>query len=66
MRAPPEDDAKAVFLDAFCEPLRTMLAILDFQTNTIDQVIYRVLEMDRAQNNNYMAMGALQRTMPKE
>ena len=65
-RAPSEDGAKAIFFVAPREPLRTMLAILDFQTNTIDQVIYRVLEMDRAQNNNYMAMGALQRVLPRE
>ena len=42
-RADPEDEAKAVFLAALREPLRTMCAVLDFQTNTMDQVIDRVL-----------------------
>ena len=37
-----------------------ILAILDFHTNTIEKVIGRVLEMDRAQNGNYMVMGGCQ------
>ena len=65
-RAPSEDEAKSIFLAVLWEPLQTMLSVLDFQTNTIDQVIDRVLEIDRAQNSNYMAMGALQRALPRE
>ena len=48
-RAPPEDEAKAVFLAALREPLRTMLIVFDFGTSTMDEVIDRVLEMDRTQ-----------------
>ena len=44
-KAPLEDKAKVVFLAALWEPLRTMIAMLDFRTNTIDQVIDRVLEI---------------------
>ena len=47
-RAPPEDEAEAVFLAALREPLWTMLAVLDFRTSTIDEVIDWVLDMDRA------------------
>ena len=54
--APLEDERKLVFLVAFQEPLWTMLAVLDFWTSPIDQVIDRVLEMDSAQTRNYMAM----------
>ena len=35
-RAPPEEEAKAVFLAALREPLRTMCAVIDFQTSTVD------------------------------
>ena len=59
-RAPSEDEAKVVFLATLREPLRTTLSVFDFRTNTIDEVVDRVLEMDRAQNSNHMAMGALQ------
>ena len=64
MRAPPEDEAKAVFLAALREPLRTMCAVLDFQTCTINQVINQVLEMDK--NSSLMLMGDLQRALPKD
>ena len=63
-RGPPEDEVKAVFLAALREPLRTMCVVLDFQTNTMDQVIDRVLEMDK--RSSLMSMGALQRAFPKE
>ena len=55
---------KAIFLAAFREPRQTMLAMLDFRINPIDQVIDRVLEMDK--NSNYMWMGTLQRALSKE
>ena len=35
-RATPEDEAKAVFLAALREPLRTMCGVLDFRTSTMD------------------------------
>ena len=43
-----------------------MLAVLDFRMSTIDEVIDRVFDMDSAQNGNCMAMGTLQRALPKE
>ena len=48
------------------EPLRMALVVLDFRTSTINLVIDRVLNMDRAQNNNIMLMGTFQRALPKE
>ena len=66
MRAPSEDEVKEIFLTALREPLRTTLVVLDFRTSTINQIIDRVLDMDRAQNGNNMLMGALQRVLPKE
>ena len=65
-RAPPEDEVKAIFLAALQEPVQTMLAVLDFRTSIVDDVIEQVLEMDRAQNNNYMAMRALKHALPRE
>ena len=53
-QAPPEDEAKAVFLVALREPLRTMCGLLDFRTSTVDQVIDRVLEMDK--NSSFMSL----------
>mgnify|MGYP000597861148 CR=1 FL=1 len=62
--APLEDEAKAVYLAALRESLRTMCVVLDFRTNTIDQVVDQVLEMDK--NSSLMSMGALQRALPKD
>ena len=62
-RAPPEEDVKEIFLATLREPLRTTLVVLDFKTSTIDQVIYRVLDMDRAQNGNHLSMRALQQAL---
>ena len=63
-RAPPEDEAKAVFLAALREPLRTMCGVLDFRMSTMDQVIDRVLEMDK--HSSFMSLGVLHRALPKE
>ena len=63
-RAPPEDEAKAVFLAALREPLRTMCVVLDFRNNTMDQVIDRVLDMDKP--NSLMLIGALQWALRKD
>ena len=35
-RAPPEDEAKVVFLSALRKLLRTMCGVLEFRTNTMD------------------------------
>ena len=63
-REPPEDEVKAVFFAAFREPLRIMCGFLDFRTNTVDQVIDRVLEMDKS--SSFMSLGMLHRALPKE
>ena len=62
-KAPPEDEAKAVFLAALREPLRTMCGVVDFRTSTV-QVIDRVLEMDK--NSSFMSLGMLHQALPKE
>ena len=49
---------------ALREPLRTMCVVLDFRNNTMDQVIDRVLEMDK--HSSFMSLGALHRALPKE
>ena len=41
-----------------------MCGVLDFRTNTMDQVIDRVLEMDKT--SSFMSMGMLHRALPKE
>ena len=41
-RASLEDEAKAVFLAALREPVRTMCVVLDFWTSTMDQAIVLV------------------------
>ena len=63
-RAPPEDEVKALFLATLRETLRTMCGVLDFQTSTMDQVIDRLLEMDKY--SSFMSLGALHRALPKE
>ena len=61
-----KDEVKEIFLTAIQERLQTTLAVLDFKTSMIDQVIYQMLDMDRTQNCNNMLMGALQWALPKE
>ena len=62
-RAPPEEEeVKTVFLATLQERLRKMCAIIDFRTSTIDQVIDRVMEMDK--NSSWLTMGALQQALP--
>ena len=63
-RAPPEEEAKTIILASLREPLRTVCAVIDFQTSTIDQVIAWVMEMDK--NSSWLTMGALQRALPTE
>ena len=45
---------------------QTMLSVLNFWTNTMDEVTHWVWEMDEAQNSNYMVMGVLQLALPRE
>ena len=54
---------KDTFLTALRELLRTTLVIQDFEANTLERVIDRVFDMDRAQNGNAISMGALQRAL---
>ena len=44
---------------ALREPLRMMLAVLNFKDDTLEQVIDRVLDMERGQNNIRMSMVTL-------
>ena len=46
--------------------MRTSLAVLDFKTDTIEQVIDRVLDMAKAHNRNKMSMASLQSVLQKE
>ena len=46
------------------EPLRTTLALTDFSQQTIEQVVARVLGLDRAHHNNFFTMGTLQNASP--
>ena len=55
-RPPSEKDLKETFLTTLQEPLRSTLAVLDFKVDTLEQVIDRVLNMDKAQNDNAMSM----------
>ena len=61
-RVPLEGEAKAIFLAALWEPLCTMCTVIDFQTNTIDQVIDRVMDMEKTSSS--LTMGALQQALP--
>ena len=56
-RAPSEEETKAIFLATIWEPLRTVCIVIDFRTNTIDQVIDRVREMEKS--SSWLALGAL-------
>ena len=54
------------FLAGLREPLRTTLALTDFSQQTIEQVIARVLAIDRTQHNTAFSMGSLQNTLPPQ
>ena len=57
-RAPPEAEAKAIFLAILPEPLGIVCAVIDFQTSMIDQVIDRVMDMEKT--SSWLTMVALQ------
>ena len=59
----PEVDVKETFSTTLREPHQKMLAVLDFTKSTIDQVIEKVLDMDRLWNSNNMSMEALQKAL---
>ena len=46
-RSPPEVEVKELFLTTLWEPLQTTLAVLDFKTSTINQVIDVVTGQDK-------------------
>ena len=54
------------FLVGLREALRMTLALTDFSQQTIEQVITRVLVIDRAQHNTTFSMGSLQSTLPPQ
>ena len=60
-RASPKEEAKAIFLAALREPLRTVCAVIDFRTSTINQVIDRVMDMEKT--SLWLTMGALHCTL---
>ena len=62
--APPEAEVKAIFLVALPERLCTVCAVIDFRTSMIDQVIDRVIDMEKTSSS--LTMGALQRALPTE
>ena len=54
------------FLSSLREPLRTTLALTNFANQTIEQVIARVLALDRTQQSTAFSMSSLQSTLPQE
>ena len=52
------------FLAGLREPLWTTLTLTDFSQQTIEQVIARVLTIDRTQHSTTFSMGSLQNTLP--
>ena len=54
------------FLSSLREPLRTTLALTNFANQTIEQVIARVLALDRTQHGAAFSMTSLQNALPQE
>ena len=52
------------FLSSLQEPLRTTLALTNFANHTIEQVIARVLALDRTQHDVAFSMTSLQNALP--
>ena len=59
---PLEEELKDAFPTALGEPFWITLAVLEFNTKHLEQVI----DLDRAENNHAMSMGALQKRIFKE
>ena len=71
IRFPDLDDVSAqhipdTFLSSLREPLRTTVALTNFANQTIEQVIVRVLALDRTQHNTAFSMSSLQNALPQE
>ena len=61
----PDQELKDIFLEAIREPLRTTIAVFDFQNQSIDQVIDKEISMDRnPKKKKSMDMLALHHTLP--
>ena len=54
------------FLSSLREPLRMTLTLTNFANQTIEQVIARVLALDRTQQSTTFSMSSLQSTLPQE
>ena len=63
-RQPPDDDVKEAFLSALREPLRTTLAVFDFKEQSLEQVVDKMLLMDKTQTCNNMSMMSLRKSLP--
>ena len=55
---------KDTFLAGLREPLRTTLALTDFSQQTIEQMVARILALDRAHHSISFEMGILQTALP--
>ena len=58
------NNLKDTFLAGLREPLRMMLALTDFSQQTIEQVVARVLALNRAHHSRSFAIGTLQTSLP--
>ena len=54
------------FLSNLQEPLRMTLALTNFANQTIEQVIARILALDRTQESTTFSMSSVQSTLPQE
>ena len=54
------------FLTGLREPLWTTLALTDFSQQTIEQVIARILAIDKTQHITAFSIGSLQNTLPPQ
>ena len=60
-RSPTPEELTKIFLTGLCEPLQTTLQVIDLSGQPIEEVIRRVLRLDRAQS---MSMASLQEALP--
>ena len=61
-----EEDLKETFLTTLQELLRTTMVVLDFKSDTLEEVINRVLDPNCSQNVHVITMGMLQCALPNE
>ena len=62
----PAQHIPDTFLSNLWEPLQMILALTNFANQTIEQVIARVLALDRTQHNTTFSMSSLQNALPQE